>query len=287
VTINSVEKSWSRESASKSTDNGIRFEAEVQEGYQVTHSADATIEEIINASGVPFLNQLRTDGVLVCRNVGPVQRIGPVFSIVPVVWRGEVGATGNSPLNQAPDIVWSNTSSNEAVDEDIFGNPIMTVNREPIYGATRLIPDLVLSVTRNYSVFSPWLTWQYLHSVNSDNFVNFPAGTGKFMSFNARQTVANGLSYWRVSATIQFRYPYRTTPERAWWARVRHEGFRVKVNGKIVNGKEEFRQPLARPVLLNSDGTERKANAAGVTPPAHWLEFQMYTTLPYSALGLI
>jgi hypothetical protein len=287
MTINSVDKSWSRESASKSTDNGIRFQAEVQEGYQVTHSADATIGEIINANGIPVLNQLRNDGVLVCRNVGPVQRIGPVFSIVPVTWRGEVGAVGDSPLNQNPDIVWSNTSTNEPVDEDIFGNPIVTANNEPIHGATRLIPDLVLSVTRNYALFSPWLTWQYLHSVNGDTFLNFAPGTGKFMSFNARQTVSNGLSYWRVSATIQFRYPYRTTFEKAWWARVRHEGFKVKLNAKAVNGKDDFRQPLAKPVMLNRDGTERKKTAAGVTPPADWLEFQLYTPLPYAALGLI
>jgi hypothetical protein len=210
-----------------------------------------------------------------------------VFSIVPVTWRGEVGATGNSPLNQSPDIVWSNTTSNEAVDEDILGNPIVTVNNEPIYGATRLIPDLVLSVTRNYALFSPWLTWQYLHSVNSDSFLNFPPGTGKFMSFNARQTVSNGLSYWRVSATIQFRYPYRTTPDKAWYARVRHEGFKVKLAGKVVKAVDKHQQPVNRPVLLNDDGTERKQNAAGVTPAARWLEFQMYTSLPYAALGLI
>ncbi len=286
MTILSVDKSWSRESANKTTDNGIRFSAEVQEGYQVTHSADATIDEIINAAGVPILNQLRDDGVLVCRSVGPVQRIGPVYSIVPATWRGEVGSTGDSPLNQAPDIVWSNTSSNELVDEDIQGNPIVTTNNEPIYGATRLIPDLVLGVTRNYALFNPWLTWQYLHSVNSDTFINFAPGTGKFMSFNARQTVSNGLSYWRVSATIQFRYPYRTTPDKAWYARVRHEGYRVKENNKVVEAVDKHRQPVSRPVLLNRNGTERKA-AAGVTPAADWLEFPMYTPLPYAALGLI
>jgi hypothetical protein len=219
-----------------------------------------------------------------------VQRIGPVFSIVPVIWRGEVGTGGGtpgSPVSQAPEIVWSNATTTEAIDEDVNGNAITTVNGEPIYGATRMVPDLVLSVSRNYLLFSPWLTWNYLESTNSDSFVNFPPGVAKFMSFNARQTVSNGLTYWRVNATIQFRYPYRTTPLRAWWARVRHEGYLIKNDaGKLVEARDEHQQPVSRPVLLDDNG-EQIVKVGGAFPPANWREFQIYTQLPYNALGLV
>jgi hypothetical protein len=215
-----------------------------------------------------------------------------VFSIVPVIWRGEVGTgssggTPGSPITQDPELVWSNTTTTEAIDEDINGNAIVTVNNEPIYGATRLVPDLVLNVSRNYLLFSPWLTWNYLESTNSDSFVNFPPGVAKFMSFNARQTVSNGLTYWRVNATIQFRYPYRTTPARAWWARVRHEGFKRKDDdGSIVEATDEHQQPVSKPVMLDENGREIE-KVGGVFQPVHWLEFQIYRPLPYNALGLV
>jgi hypothetical protein len=96
------------------------------------------------------------------------------------------------------------------------------------------LADQVLTVTRNYATFSPWILHQYRHSVNSDVFSGFAPGTARMISFSAdEQQVASGSSYWTVTAQIQFRYPYNTTAARAWWSRTRHEGFYERIGSAI------------------------------------------------------
>lgn len=78
---------------------------------------------------------------------------------------------------------------------------------------------------KNFAVFTPWLQQAYLNSVNSDLFANWLPGTGRMKTLTAKQLKFNGLDYFEVNSTVQFRVPYNTTPERAWWGRNRHEGF--------------------------------------------------------------
>jgi hypothetical protein len=42
------------------------------------------------------------------------------------------------------------------------------------------------------------------------------------------------LEYYEVSAVVQFRYPYNTTPARAWWSRWRHEGFLERLGSTVT-----------------------------------------------------
>jgi hypothetical protein len=88
--------------------------------------------------------------------------------------------------------------------------------------------------------------------------------------------------YWAVSASIQFRFPYNTTPEKAWYARVRHEGYYEKVGSRVVHAVDANKERVSKPVLLKSDGT-RETNANN----AHWLEFKRYGALSYGALRLL
>jgi hypothetical protein len=148
------------------------------------------------------------------------------MSIVACEFEGEVGPSeSDNPLNKPVEFDWGQTSSTEAIDSDVFGRPIVTANGEPITGDTMELCDSVLNMRKNFAVFTPWIQQQYLHSVNSDVFANFAAGTGKMKSLTAKEMRFNGLQYFEVSATIQFRYPYNTTAERAWYGRKRHEGF--------------------------------------------------------------
>jgi len=91
--------------------------------------------------------------------------------------------------------------------------------------------------------------------------------------------------YYEVTAGVQFRYPYNTTPNKAWYARVRHEGFLVRKTvddppGRALDADQG--RETSQPVLLKEDGTEE------FDPDnAHFLEFQIYQPLPYNALGLV
>jgi len=93
------------------------------------------------------------------------------------------------------------------------------------------------------------------------------------------------IKYWKVHAEFLFRTPYQTTNERAWWARVRHEGYRERLaNGSIANAVDNLQHVVSKPVMLDASGFQI-FEGRGID--AHWLEFQKYTNvLSYSALGL-
>lgn len=288
MAIVSVDKGWSRTSSEGSSSDGKTFSVAFTEGWQVVHSADATEIEILNAPGLPQVRDFYPSTFVPCTKVGPVSKLGPIYSIVMIQYDGEVGPAGTQdpPENKLPEYTWSDTTSSEEVDQDVDGNPIVTAAGEPISGVTMDIADQTLTITRNYITFSPWLTHQYRHSVNSDTFASYPAGTARLVGFSATNELSdNGAyQYWKVNAKVQFRYPYNTTSAKAWYSRVRHEGYYCLKAG--IDGKQRAvdatGMPVTKPVLLTTAGYEEK-----VADNATWREFKLYQALPYAALGLI
>ena len=279
-----VEKSWSRTGSSYGSQDGYTYTATFSEGYQVIHTIDTTEEQILFATGIPRVGDLYPGTFAICKKVGDVSKVGPLMSIVPVEYDGEVGPGGvvDNPLNHRPKYSWTDAVSNEPIDQDVDGKPICTVNGEPLEGVAMEVADLVLTVQRNFALFSPWLTHQYRHSVSSDTFVSFPAGTARLIAFSADSQDAATFSYWSVTAKIQFRLPYATTADKAWHARVCHKGFKVKVGSQIVPAEGGAGMLSTTPVFLKADGTleTNKDNAI-------WLYFPRYKPLPYNALGLV
>mgnify|MGYP000899865688 CR=1 FL=1 len=286
MTISSVTQMWSRNSGSSqiSDDRKTRSVA-FRAGYQVVHTADTTTAEVLAASGLPKPGDVLAGTSLFVKRITPNQ-VSPILTLVDVEWGGEIGPSGStsdSPVNKAPEFVWSDVETDEPTDEDIDGNPIVTANNEPIDGVTMKIADQVLSVKRNFATLDLFAISQYRHSVNSDSFLGWPAGTARLTSFSARNVIDTSTGYWEVSAKIQFRRGIRTTDDKAWYKRVRHEGFYVKNgDGQIVRAVDANKQPTQRPVLLKSDGTQETVAANAV-----WLEFPVYTELPYNTLGLV
>jgi hypothetical protein len=97
------------------------------------------------------------------------------------------------------------------------------------------------------------------------------------------QSATNGR--WNVNASIHFRMPWGQTPSaKAWYARVRHEGYYERDNSS-PDGKRRIiidGEGATRPQLLKADGT-RESNPYN----AYYLYFQRYASLPFSVLGLI
>lgn len=282
-----VTQMWSKDAFSVSTDKNFEETAKVQVGYQITVPPDHTKIEVANLEGIPEIGQSFPDNPHLRVNSRQFTRLGPIYWMAIVTYEGQYADGGGSALVANPEIRWSNASSVEEVDEDKDGNPIATVNGERLDGATKEISDLVLDVRRNYRDINLPATHAYLESVNSDVFEGFAPGTGRLRAFDAQQvwrTADEG--YWHVSAKIQFRFPYRTIPARAWWPRIRHEGLKIRVvdgeEERIVHAPDGHKGLVTKPVFLNSDGTLRED-----TDTADWREFEIYTPLPYNALGLL
>lgn len=288
MTVQAATKMWSRDGGSITTTKGTDRKATIQEGYQVVCDPTDGVSEVLDAVDLPRLgDRYGGVGVIFCKKKSP-SRVSPVLFVVQVDWEGDIGPGGQDdhPVNQPAEIAWSNQDSEEAIDEDFLGNPIVTVNNEPITGVTAKISDQVLTVKKNFYDVNLYALSQYLKATNSDVFYGWPAGTGRMIRYTANQAFIESdttTAYWQVNASFQFREPYRTTPNKAWYARVRHEGFYVRdASGKVGRAfDEKNKEPVTTPVLLKEDGTREPDQSL-----AHWLEFQIYGSLPFSALGL-
>jgi len=211
------------------------------------------------------------------------------MSIVTANYSGEIGpgeGLGSSPVSNEVNITWRNATMDEEIDEDWDGKPIVTANDEPIYGITERISDQIATIDRNYASINMYAIRGYLRATNSDAFLGWPPGTARLMDYQAAKTFTDGFGgFWKVSATIQFREAYRTTPDKAWYKRVRHEGVLVRdtAAGKPhIAWDEVTKSPVTKPILLKANGT-RETNSDS----AHWLEFQTLNSLPFNVLGLI
>jgi hypothetical protein len=186
----------------------------------------------------------------------------------------------SDPTTQRTEIDTFTITSEEPVDEDISGKPIATVNGEPIYGVTKPVSDLGIKLSKKFRFFDQATFYAYIDCVNSDTFLGFPPGVLRVTNISASDEWIDETPYAAVTVEIQARKPYRTTPEKAWYKRVRHEGFYIKKNGKIQRAKDELGKPKVEPVMLNADGTEKPNQS-----DAHWLEFQIFQTINFASMG--
>jgi len=282
---------WSKQTQSAETSDGRSFSVTATRAFSVTLDRDDPLEAVYSSAGLPFVPELYPGSFAVfCVRLSP-QRVSPVLAIVTAEYRGESGPPsgggfGSSPIDTEVRVTWGTASTEEPIDEDFNGNPIVTANGEPIDGITEKLSDDVVTIERKFLTVNRYALRQYRRATNSDLFLGWPPGTARIVDDNSRAVFVNGIvSYWDVSVSIQFREPFRTTPDKAWYKRVRHEGLLVRANpgdDPDVAWNEVSKTPATRPVLLKEDGTRE-------TDPenAHWLEFQTLGSLPFNALGLL
>lgn len=209
------------------------------EGYQVVHDVGATEYEILSAPGLPSVGDpFREMPTSFAKSVKKKQ-VGPILSEVTVIYEGQSGGSGRpgTGLFADPQIELTDVTTSVPVDTDLYDNPIINVNGEPLNGVQREFSDQVLVVTRNYSYWNSYVQSIYRQAVNSDEFFGWPPGTAKVVGLNAnlvrRTPEDGGLGYWRVQARIQFRIPYRTVPAKAWYARIRHDGYLERIDDSV------------------------------------------------------
>lgn len=292
MSIVSVTPMWSRQgSSAKLRDNFRKLDCSFRAAYQVVCSYDATEFEIYAATDpttgihIPLKGELFAGTQTIYARTVSIQKISPILWIVEVEYEGEIGPSGpeDSALNAPPIIDMDWIESEEEIDEDFDGYPIVNANYEPIEGVKAEIFDLVLNIQRNFTTYDSYVMAQYNRATNSDTFNGWPPGTARVKT-KAKQVLTESEGYWQVSAQVRFRYPYRTTPDKAWYSRVRHEGFYVRpaAAGVIVRACDGYQRPVSKKILLKADGTRE-------TDPnnTYWLEIKKYGSLPFNALGLL
>jgi hypothetical protein len=290
----SVEKMWSRAGSDATlSDNFRTMDVTFSEAYQVVTLPDATALDVYNAPGLPYAGQTFPGTDFVFAQKAAPQKISPLLWVMVIGYKGQISGfdeTGKpkSPLDAPPKIDWDDVATDEEIDEDYDGNPIVNTAGDAIRGVKTEIVDDVLNIQRNFLTVDPYIRAAYRRATNSDTFAGWPPGTARFRKLRATNVSDSEIGYWQVSAQIQFRYPYRTTPDKAWYARVRNEGFYQKVNtyGSFQSHPcvDANKEPVKKPASLNADGTQNRSLDPNTT---HWLEFKRYGSLPFNALGLL
>jgi hypothetical protein len=280
---------WSRQDASNESQDGKTVTVSFTRAFTITIAAGDRIEEAYNAPGLPLLGDLYPGTTFVFCKRPALQRVSPIMVIATCSYSGQVDFSGDpasSPVGGDPVLEWGCSITDEAIDEDWNGKPIVTKNNEPIQGLTERLADDVLTVERNFLTVNRYALRAYRRATNSDTFYGWPPGTCRIMDDNARAVLKpdGSVAFWRVRAVFQFREPFNTTAAKAWYKRVRHEGFYVRDSAGADPHHawdKKTKQPVTRPVLLKADGTLETNSDNAV-----WLQFQTLGSLPFSALGL-
>jgi hypothetical protein len=295
--IGNATKMWSRQNSDAAlTENFRRMDITFSEAYQIETTYDATELEVYQAPGMPRTAQSYPGFPFVYAERAQLQRVSPVFWIATVDYKGEIGGAGGgsggtepSPLFAPPIIKFDDVETEEEIDVDFNGNPIVNTAGERVRGVKALFSDQVLTVTRNFAVFNTYVQAIYRRSVNSDTFQGWPPGTVKCMKLSADNVFDVNVGYWKVTGVFQFRFPYNTTSEKAWYNRRVSMGLKQRKaatgpDRKILIPIPDGHKNPTSPQYLDEDGIY--IDDIETTPP-FWQETQLYGSLPYNALGLI
>ena len=236
---------------------------------------------------IPRINDPHPEGFIFRVTDVNVVRESPIYFIVTVTYQSAPRPEGNE--NQPPyelpvDIEWSGESSEEQIDQDADGNPIIVPGtRELIQGLTRPVDDLVGTFRKNVLLFNPVSILYYKNTVNSDTFLGFDPGIARIKDIKATNSIKDDVPFWILTVTIAFRVPYQTTSAKAWYKRVLCQGYYEIVDSKVVRATDDQKMPVTSPILLSSTTGERLPTGSS----AEWLEFKVFESIAFNGLGLI
>lgn len=276
-----VKESWESKLSSESPD-GVHGSANFDRYFTVTSDEPSSTLLVKMLAPIPKQGNTHPDNSFFRVIQIEIEQVSPIYFKVVCKYNTK-SEEGENPLDQPPDITFDSVTTTEEIDEDVHGNPIQTVNGEPITGVTEEIHDLTMSISRNLASFNPFSQYVYLKKVNSDNYFGFPPGVAKIKKISASNVFTDDYEYWAVNVQFQFREPIRTTAQKAWWKRVKHQGFYVKNdNDEIVHAVDENGENVTSPVNLKLDGKEETDKEK-----AHWLEFETLNKISFASLNLL
>ena len=227
------------------------------------------------------------------RNV-EINQISPIMFRARVTYvkedTGEDNEEPQNPVLQPSKIRYGHQTTEEQIDETIDGKPICTVLGEqfdpPI---SRPFSDRVITIERNVATFNAQDYDDYFEVVNTDTFLNYPAGRLLLDFIDAESITEGDFTYFRLTAQMRARKQGRATSvAKTWWRRIRAEGLYVNAAGDDAFPPliEHFKikgESVSKPVLHTID----TGHYVDDPNDAEWYEFETYEGKSFQALNLI
>ena len=240
-----------------------------------------------------------------------VRPLSPVLFEVSVDYRGPAGETpgqGDNPLTAPPKRRWVWAASQEPIDMDEDGQPIVNsagqnFDQNPMVE----VYDPELVIERNEATDDPRVRLQYRMAVNADPFYGARPGQALMLPIEAEEVRQGDFAYWAKTYRIRFRRgppdvakmvsaaaAHGTTAgamsaRLAWYMRMLDNGVCKKVT-RDVDGQQVTRLeaildrhgvPVVKPVLLDGAGQVLPESEKPV-----WLYFRTSPVLPFRPFRL-
>lgn len=245
--------------------------------YILSNMGTFGVPGVGNARGVSGIDQY-----IIVQNT-PIRRESPISWLVAVNFGSDSFDPSDptdpgNPLQEPTRVRFLTRKELLEVDEDVNGNAMVTANDEPVTGIRRAFRDLGVVLEKNFATFNPLAIYIYPGSVSTTTFMGFAPGVALCDDLTA-DPVTGAFDYYKVRSVVLFRRPLRGTAARAWWDRVRHEGFMVRdiAAGPPKRATDDFGEYKAQKTLLDSDGVE--------TSTAEWLEFENVKSEDLNGMG--
>ncbi len=187
------------------------------------------------------------------------------------------------PWNEPAVVSFSTINETGDTEIDADGDAIQTVNGES-FSVKKDFADQGIAINKAFLSYSPSAFYEFINSVNSDTFLEFPAGTLRVTGISAAQARFENQLYYNLTVNIAARRPINTTNAKAWYWRGPQKGTLIKLspatNAKPVPAQEGGKRVTA-PIFINEDGTKRTGNQA-----IHFLEVEIYEEKAFSGMNL-
>ncbi|XZE20864.1 hypothetical protein SH449x_000754 [Pirellulaceae bacterium SH449] len=306
MAVQAALRMWSRAASNvDSQDNFRRFDVGFTEAFQILHDVGEPEVNKYSAPGLPAAGSVYPGTNFVLAGRARMQQVSPIMTVATVEYRGEIapsngsGPPSSNPISAPPTIDWDTILSEEEIDEDIYGKPIVTAAGERVRGIKAEFPDLLLTVNRNFAFWNSYTQAAFARGVNSLDYANWPPGTGRVVKLKASSVIGdpgNGFGYWRATLQVKFRIPWRTTPNKAWFARWFHQGYKCKkrIDGdpdaqgnnpfKIVPCVDGHKSVSTSPRPLDVNGFQVEDNDES---QFNWRETERYIPMDLNLLGFL
>jgi hypothetical protein len=196
---------------------------------------------------------------------------------------GDLQASDANPLNKIPDVRFSFITFQRPLEKDIVtGAPIVNS------AGTKFDPPvtydesvLVLTFTRNETVYNVALAAQYKDSVNSDIFLGFSPGYAKCVNIGGIRAFENNQLYYKI--TYEFHIKYEDPNGFDWQPRPIDMGY-VDKNGAHIKPNGTDKTPVPWP--LNGAGLPLSVADAQNPAKFWWRQCAAYRTVPFKPLNI-
>ncbi len=218
----------------------------------------------------------------ICVDVSVKQTSAIIFDVT-ATYRVPIfqGGKSKSPLEQAAKITYDWAISEEPIDVDADGKPIVMATGEKFDPPIRRpFGDLVVTVERNVAQFDAKSQGDLLFCTNSDTWLGLPPGTALLTKLQAVQTLqSDGSSYTTRTSSVQYRSQRdpKTPVEKSWW----HRQLALSYHWKL----QSYQQTLLLGHTNGKDKSVFKVFLSDGSPSSIPLAHSPQTGQPYLTTG--